>query len=123
MAGIFWLSSIPGEELPPLNFTFSDKFAHLTVYTLLGMLIALREGFGSFVITGGVKAWTRAGWIAPAIGVLYGAMDELHQYFVPNREMDIWDFVADLVGVALGFWLARHADRARIERSGVGSRE
>ena len=118
MAGIFWLSSVPGEELPPLNFTFSDKVAHLTVYFTLGMLIAAREGFGSLLTSGVVKAWTRAGWIALAIGILYGAFDEFHQSLVPNREMDVWDFTADLIGVTLGYWLARKWDAKRKPNDG-----
>ncbi|MFP4459191.1 MAG: VanZ family protein [Candidatus Zixiibacteriota bacterium] len=31
----------------------------------------------------------------------YSALDEIHQYFVPNRNSDIYDFIADLVGILM----------------------
>ena len=39
------------------------------------------------------------------ITVLYGATDELHQYFVPNRSCDIWDFVANAVGAVIAGYI------------------
>ena len=37
-----------------------------------------------------------------AIGAGYGALDELHQSLVPGRSMQLGDWLADTVGVALG---------------------
>ena len=37
-----------------------------------------------------------------AVGVSIGALDELLQSYVPGRDMDMWDWVADAVGVAAG---------------------
>ncbi len=33
--------------------------------------------------------------------VLYGALDEVHQLFVPGRSCDIYDWLADVAGVIL----------------------
>jgi hypothetical protein len=36
------------------------------------------------------------------IGSAYGAIDEFHQYFVPGRSCDVWDWLADTLGALLG---------------------
>jgi VanZ family protein len=38
-----------------------------------------------------------------AISIVYAFLDELHQYFVPFRYFDIFDFFLDVVGVIGGF--------------------
>ena len=35
--------------------------------------------------------------------VTYAILDEVHQYFVPNRYFDVFDVVIDIIGVAIGF--------------------
>ena len=37
------------------------------------------------------------------ISIVYAFLDELHQYFVPFRYFDIFDFFLDVVGVIGGF--------------------
>jgi VanZ family protein len=120
MSGIFVLSSIPGEDLPLPQFPLSDKLAHLVTYGLLGVLIAFRSG-----LTNALRArartpggpLTKGGWIGPAVGIAYAALDELHQSFVPNRTLSLGDFATDVIGVLLGFWLARRWDAARARRA------
>jgi hypothetical protein len=46
MAVIFWLSSLPGDEIPLPDFRFSDKLAHFAAYTALGLAIAGRRSWG-----------------------------------------------------------------------------
>ena len=45
----------------------------------------------------GHAAWTAA-LMAFAFTSIYGGVDELHQFIVPDREMDVWDWVADTCG-------------------------
>ncbi len=33
------------------------------------------------------------------ITIVYGASDEIHQYFVPNRSSELQDWLADITGV------------------------
>lgn len=40
--------------------------------------------------------------------VLYGLSDEVHQYFVPGRTADVFDFLADALGVVFGVILLRY---------------
>jgi VanZ family protein len=39
------------------------------------------------------------------IGAGYGALDEWHQSFVPGRDANLGDWMADVVGVMLGLML------------------
>lgn len=75
-----------------------DKFVHAGVYGLLGWLL----GRGS-----GHPAW---GW---AIAVAYGLSDEFHQSFVPGRQADALDLLADSVGAFLGTHLLQKPRQAR----------
>jgi VanZ family protein len=38
---------------------------------------------------------------ATAIAALYGVTDEFHQYFVPPRQVEALDVVADTIGAAI----------------------
>ncbi len=113
MGGIFYLSSIPGQDLPLPHFPFADKVAHGITYFGLGVLIAFRSGLTARLLGNEVLHWTKGGWIAPAVGVLYGLLDEIHQLFTPNRTFDLKDLAVDIAGILLGFWAARRWDRRR----------
>jgi len=97
---IFIQSSFPATEHIP-EFNFSDKLLHAAVYAVLGMLLyrALnamhkRPSTASLVV------------LSILITALYGASDEIHQYFVPSRHAEFLDFVADAVGGIIGVMVA-----------------
>jgi hypothetical protein len=113
MGGIFWLSSVPGEELPLPQFFLSDKLAHFFTYAGLGVLIALRAGLRDKLLGKPVNRWTKGGGIALAVGLSYALFDEFHQSFTPNRSPSGWDFAADAAGILLGFWLMRRWDERK----------
>jgi VanZ family protein len=93
---IFTLSSLsrPPPFVPPALLSL-DTLLHLAEYAVLGALVAraLRAG-------GRPPARVFAG--ALLLGSLYGASDELHQAFVPDRHADVRDWAADTAGAALG---------------------
>lgn len=99
---IFFLSDQSSLLMPAgLYFTHIDKVAHLTVFAILGASAAvavssIREIFNKTTAL-----------IAITITTFYGALDEAHQYFVPNREVSFGDFTADTVGALIGVfgWL------------------
>ncbi len=109
---IFFLSSrstLPdGPDLIP----HFDKVAHFSAYTLLGLLLAHA-----------VRATGLPLVAAVALGWLYGVSDEFHQSFVPGRNVDVWDWVADALGVLVGVYLFKlwHARRRRGEAPPAGS--
>jgi VanZ family protein len=42
-----------------------------------------------------------------AIGLYLGALDEFYQGFVPGRERDALDLLADLIGAIAGWYFSR----------------
>jgi VanZ family protein len=97
---IFYLSSIsnPPQPLAPKDplWELLTSLEHVAEYTILGGLLYL--GFRSL----GGKTKDRAIIFAVLAASLYGASDEFHQYFVPNRYCDIKDFLADSAGGLIG---------------------
>jgi VanZ family protein len=78
---------------PSYGFEWGDKINHAGAYFLLMLL-----------------AWRAVRWLAPgrsnrwhllaalAFVAFYGATDELHQAFVPGRDCDLFDWLADVTG-------------------------
>jgi VanZ family protein len=94
MALIFYASSQP--SVPPVVGLLGDKVVHAAAYAVLAGLAvrALTDRFRLPVSVG-------AALLAAAIAAVYGASDEFHQSFVPTREMDAFDLLADSVGAAI----------------------
>lgn len=91
---IVYLSSqsVPNEHLPSFMFRLNDKFLHGLEYGVLGIL--LYRAFRQMTHTAG----------SMALGILcviaFGISDEIHQWFVPQRQADVWDLFADTIGAA-----------------------
>ena len=94
--------------LPVLAAHVWDKLLHLIEYGglggLLGVALGQRRGVG----------WRDVLFWSALVGFLYGGSDELHQSFVPGRDAEVGDMLADTVGCLLGgaaalplvrFWL------------------
>lgn len=71
-----------------------DKLAHAGLYSILGATL----GYGRLY---GVP--TPPHWLLIGLGALYGATDEWHQGFVRGRSPDLGDWMADVLGVTLGY--------------------
>ena len=102
---IFHLSaqSHPLETMELLQKTNMDKILHIAEYAIFAFLIAKAISI-SFTRTSAVKMVLAV----CVIGVLYAVSDEYHQSFVPCRNSDYFDTVADSVGIMLGaatMWL------------------
>lgn len=70
---------------------------HFVEYAILGYLIA-RAAKNSSSLK--LKAHFRI--FAVSLASLYGLSDEFHQYFVPGREVEILDALADAAGAVFG---------------------
>ena len=90
--GIFWLSALPHPPKPGPDFIYKDKVAHWMLYCVLGWLVAyaLRRGHN--------LSLPKTVILAILITSAYGATDEFHQWFVPNRTCDVIDWLADTLG-------------------------
>jgi VanZ family protein len=95
-----------------------DKTAHLCEYAVLGFLLAraLRRSRPS--LGGGAVVA-----LAALLGAAYGASDEFHQSFVPERTASLGDLAADGTGALLGALLLVLLPQRllhRPDRAGVG---
>jgi VanZ family protein len=91
---IFILSSIPGDDFPKVDFEFSDKVVHIIIYAILFLLFFYSLKNQSKY----VKLQKFALQYSLLFTCLYGVTDELHQYFVPNRSCELYDWFADVIG-------------------------
>jgi VanZ family protein len=95
---IWWFSSHTGPEIEEMNvFKLSDKAAHFIAFFAgaPALFLALTWSF----------AWpTRQTVLVCILGLaLYGACDEYHQTFTPNRTgADKWDWAGDALGALAG---------------------
>jgi len=98
--GNLWQLIAPnGREMPVEMLdaceTVLRKGAHLFAFFVLGFCVAnaVRQLDGNK---------RRVFWISLCWSSAYGAIDELHQYFVPGRACMWQDWLIDTVGAALG---------------------
>ena len=91
---IFGLSSVSSLPAPPGGLT--DKHAHFITYGVLAALLV----WGLTDRAPARTTWATAA-AAVALAVLYGASDEWHQSFVPDREVSALDLAADASGAAI----------------------
>ena len=90
MALIFFVSALP--KLPALpGLAGIDKIQHAAVYLVLGLLL-----YRAAALT-----WVKPYIYSFTIGALYGSFDEIHQRFVPGRNMSGNDWLADVAGLTI----------------------
>ncbi|OIO38580.1 MAG: hypothetical protein AUJ72_02330 [Candidatus Omnitrophica bacterium CG1_02_46_14] len=96
---IFFISSIPGSSpvLQTVEKFIWDKLLHLLEYSILGILLVRALVLGAKVHP--LKSWVFTAFV---FGSLYAVVDEWHQSFVPMRDMNIYDWMADSMGVFIG---------------------
>lgn len=101
---IFIISSIP--TFPPGLVPVSRLVYHAIEFSILGFLLflTLRDSKNKFVL----QYLLLTVFI---IGALYGVSDEIHQYFVPGRVMDLLDMAANATGVLIGGFVAKVSDK------------
>lgn len=98
MGIVFYFSSLEGSDLPGFPL-YLDKVIHFAVYILLAFLVFL-----SFRKSG-VKRYVFL--LSFSFTVLYGITDEIHQLYVPDRDVAIADIIANSAGAFLGSYLAK----------------
>jgi VanZ family protein len=98
---IFYLSSIPGEEIPVV-FKYQDVFLHIIEYAVFALLFSRA-----------IKAYhprlsfNRRFVVVLAFSFLYALSDEFHQFFVPQRYCSLLDLMYDGIGIAVADVLSR----------------
>lgn len=103
---IYWLilftaTTLPSKDLPDTH--VSDKIEHFTAYFILAVLLNFAMMFQNKY-----PGLRRKAWLFTLIIILsYAGLDEIHQLFIPGRDCEVLDWVADSSGVLLGVGLVR----------------
>jgi VanZ family protein len=101
---VYWLlllaaTSLPAQDVPSLG--ISDKINHFVAYLILAGLLHLAliyQRKSEFLFN---YAFAASVIIASA----YGALDEIHQIYVPGRFAELLDWIADFLGAITGAFL------------------
>jgi len=102
----YWIILFIGTSLPSDNFSdivdIGDKFKHFSAYLILAFLLSLNLHFQ--------EKWEKLSknflFFTLVICFTYGAFDEIHQIFIPNRSAELLDWIADILGATSGGLLA-----------------
>lgn len=97
-------SDPPGADLAP------DHLLHFIEYGLFSLTVAWGLTRGARLPLSG-----RLASLAFLISVIYGAVDEFHQLFIPGRNASIYDFLADSLG-AFAFLFSVHLLMSSVRR-------
>lgn len=106
----FWLlvifveSSFPSIDYPHTGIFQEDKLVHIGIFGLLGLLcyISLIHQDKFPALKSNLLLWTLI------FTSLYGASDEFHQYFVPGRDCEFFDWVGDTIGAILAVLMIKY---------------
>ena len=94
---IFIQSSFAAVDIPKVEWISVDKVIHMGVFGLLAALC-----YVSFIHLSTENTFSKNAFVWTAIiCMVYGASDELHQYFVPNRSSEFQDWLADAAGIII----------------------
>jgi VanZ family protein len=105
MAAIFQISAQP-DPMPAITQVVWDKALHALEYSVLCVLFCR-------ALNGEGLAPLRVALFAMVLTSAYGATDETHQLFVPNRQAGADDWLADSGGAAAGAALFNTVSRRR----------
>jgi len=101
---IFIESSFPSNAYPKIEIWSADKLVHMGVYGLLAALAYIslihQEKYP--------KLLKHAILFTILVCAVYGAVDEFHQYFVPNRDCEFLDWFADFLGAVIMILLIKY---------------
>ena len=108
---IFFQSANPSPEQIP-SFKFVDKLLHFAAYAIMGVLF-----YRAYQKTLKIKDNLRMLMLLSAASAsLYGISDEIHQSFVPFRDAEVSDVIADTIGAFSGVYLYQFLIVSRMEK-------
>ena len=87
---------LPGKDLPDIHIGGYDKLIHMAMFA--AWVLAVRYDFRNPPLSY---------QIIFAVGLLFSALTEVLQLLVEGRSFDVYDMVADALGVVAGLLLSR----------------
>lgn len=98
---IFILLALPGSMIPSeANFGISnfDKYVHVSIFCVFVLL------WSFYYAAKPAKKNKSVFFLIFIIACLYGiAMEYVQKYFIPFRDFDVYDIMADVAGAAVGY--------------------
>ena len=113
---IFYLSSKPSPEIGP-EIHHIDKFFHTIIYFIFALLL-----WRAFFYASPEFFKKRAIFFTLTLTIFFGISDELHQYFVPFRDADVFDILFDCIGACMAI-LSVIWYKASIPQTGITNPE
>ena len=107
---IYIQSANPSPEQIP-SFPFVDKVLHFVAYGIMGILFY--RAYQTLRIKNNIQMLMLLSVVSAS---LYGISDEIHQSFVPFREAEVADVIADMLGAASGVLLYQLLVVSRVEK-------
>ncbi len=98
---ITYISSQPQLPTQDLGIDIGDKAMHAGAYFVFGLL--WYKAFAGIRLNMRIPVLR----VVFVYGFIFAAIDEFHQYFVPNREMEFWDFAADGLGIIMAIIMVK----------------
>ena len=106
---IYIQSDKPSPEMIP-SFQFADKLLHFAAYGILGILFY--RAYRTLRFRDNTKILMALSMVS---ATLYGISDEIHQSYVPFREAEVADAIADMIGAVCGVCLYQLLVGSRME--------
>lgn len=103
---LIWALSSQSNAISLPDLPWHDKGAHFIEYAVLGALVAY-----AVLRTWPALGMLRALALAALLTSAWGYLDEIHQAFVPGRNSDLRDWVADTLGAIAGAAITGVLDR------------
>ncbi len=103
---IYYLSNQSRLPMPDFGILGWDKLIHYTAYFIYGILMQL-------AVTAVLSKKTQKYQIIIVVllASLFAFSDEIHQSFVPGRDADIFDVLADLLGILTSMLLFKRIEQ------------
>jgi VanZ family protein len=105
-SAVFILSSSASPRMLP-KIAHADKVVHFIAFVILGILF-----FRAYYTLG--QSVLRVILFTFISSTLFGALIEIHQYFLPYRSAEGLDIAADVAGCLTGIWICFLVTRRRV---------
>lgn len=100
-AGLIFVASSVPQPIPEIPIPYIDKPIHFFEYAILCLLLCWAQHVPGEA-SRSIKKMVLFAIVATS---LYGASDEIHQYFVPGRSCEFSDWVSDTIGASVAGFL------------------